>query len=341
MAEFDSVIPPGGSGKVVGKVRTGAAQVGRRAKSIRVQTDDPELRVVNLRISYEVVPVIQVLPSARPRIEVMEGKSTAQTVLLRRNDGQPLELSKVQSVLPDVVAAIPRAAEAGERGGDGLVAQAGDVWLDLEVHAPEDGRARSVRVNAVTNDPQMSRLVLPVVVLVKKLVEVRPDQVRLWLGTGDPRYASTEVTLRHAGDEPFALESVESSHPDVYSVTAVSGQPGPLQRVRVELVEPDEDLAGASMRGEIRMTTNLEQMPEVTVPVLVGQRRRAATVEQPQRSHDATANQDGRAEGSDAAQTPVIRPSVPAGQLRAVPTAGAAPQPTPRPVPVGYGGSTR
>ncbi len=337
MAEFDSVIPAGGSGKIIGKVRTGGTEVGRRTKSIRVQTNDPNNGLLYLRISYEVVPVIQVLPSSRPRVDVVEGQSATHSLLLRRGDGKPLELRNVQSVLPEVVMATPRAAKAGERGGEDLVATAGDVWLDVQVTAPADGRARSVRLAAATNHPQMARLVLPVVVLVQKLVETRPEQVRLWLGTGDRRYESIELELRHSAGEPFSITGVESSHPELFSVVPVSAEPGPLQRVRVELVEPEEELAGASLRGELRVATTLESLSEVSVPVLVGERRR------PARSDGTPAQQDVVSSERTEVE-PRLAPSEerPAGDrtLRQVPTVPQQ-KPTPKPVEVGYGGSTR
>jgi hypothetical protein len=335
VAEYDSVIPAGESGKIIGKVRTSATQVGRRTKSIRVQTNDPKKGTFNLRISYEIVPVIEVLPTARPRVDVVEGQATEHTVLLRRGDGQPLELGKVQSVLPDVVSATARSAQAGERRGKDLVAEAGDVWLDLVVQAPADGRARSIRVSAATNHPEMARLVIPVVVLVKRLVETRPDQIRLWLGTDEPRYESVDLELRHAVGEAFTVTGAESSHPQLYTVRLMNAEPGPMQRVRVALVEPDEELAGASLRGQIRVATSLESLPEITVPVLVGQRRRSPGVAQ---TPDPAASMSTRSWQSESERTPAPEPrTAPAGTLREVPT--VAPRPTPRPVEVGYGGS--
>ena len=54
MAEYDSVIPAGGSGTLTAKIKTSPMQNGRISKSINVVTDAADARNIRLRFTIGV-----------------------------------------------------------------------------------------------------------------------------------------------------------------------------------------------------------------------------------------------------------------------------------------------
>ncbi len=114
MAEFDSVIPAGGSGKLVTKVHTRQSQQGKIVKSVSVTTDAPGSEHIKLLVSFEVVAAIRITPNPSIYIATTEGRPSRSRVLLRRLDSQPLEITKIDGVLPKLFEVHVDPVEPGE-----------------------------------------------------------------------------------------------------------------------------------------------------------------------------------------------------------------------------------
>jgi hypothetical protein len=97
VASFDRSIPPGGEGKITLKVHTKGYE-GEIYKSAMVNTNDPELNVVNLWIkAFVKVPIY--LSSRYVYLSGVEGEEVTKEVQIRSNLDKPLILTPGQSDL--------------------------------------------------------------------------------------------------------------------------------------------------------------------------------------------------------------------------------------------------
>lgn len=292
MAEFDSVIPAGSSGKLVARLKTAAGQSGRISKLIAVTTDAPGTPEIRLRFSADVRMPVTVSPAYRFSLTVIEGRSGAVRLSLARDDGRPLrilEASPDREGLELVVASAVAAAESGPDASRGTrtpwgqVEQApsapppvpGAIPLELRTSPSLPAGTLSGVVRITTDHPEAPSLEIPYTIRVRPLIEALPASVRMWASAsaGDTG-RSTFLRLRHNGGRAFAISAVEVSHPQHIVATAVPLAASSEQTVRVALQEGlDATSVGAGVQAWVRISTTDDGRPTVEVPVLVSPAR--------------------------------------------------------------------
>ncbi len=271
MAEFDSVVPPGGTGKIVARVDTKKFE-GRRTKTVTVRTNDPATPQVVLRLTFDARPAVHVLPARYARLQAVEGRPAAHELLLRRDDGAPLEIASISVSGEGVVASVVDPSHPDAKAGmdDATVRLAptpADRVLRIalaEGAAPGTGRAV---VTVRTNVPAQPEIAVPVHVRVRPLLTVSPDVVVLEARPDAPREAF--VSIVHGARRPFEIRSVrvEGELPGVTAEAVTSG--GPVQRLRI-VAGPSASASESSstgLTGEIVIETSLGRVPELRVPV--------------------------------------------------------------------------
>lgn len=273
MAEYDSVIPAGGSGKLVANMRTAPLQERRVTKSIAVQTDAADLAMLNLRFSVDVRAPIVFKPNNRLAISTVEGEEARKRVLLRRADGEALEVLSVDTGDPTLEAVAESVVK--KESSDEIEAGPGDVWLDLILPADSKIGSRTGKLRLSTNDPVASSLEVPFALRVRPLIEHRPDGVRLWptpSRSGDGYSGFVNLTRVQGGS--FTVTGIEVSHPEVFSASVVPSEPGQRQTVRVELVEGlGPEAIKATIEGWIEINTDDPVRSTLVVPVVVASNR--------------------------------------------------------------------
>jgi hypothetical protein len=279
VAEYDSVIPAGGSGKLVAKVRTRSTQNGKLTKGISVTTDAPSAKTLQLKMSFEVVAPIVVRPSNRIVVNQVEGEKRPVTALLHRGDGEPLEVQRVEVGNPSIIQVTSRPARAGQPHG----AADGDVWIEVSVPPGAETGNRVERLKVHTNHPDMPVLELRASVRVRGLIEPIPAQVHLWLVEGRAAGRSSLVQLRHNRGEAFEIKSIEVTHPELFSAAPLTTDAQSLHRLKLELASTVD---AASLQSPVRGAINLEitdpDRPKVEVPVMISKRTmRAAQARRP------------------------------------------------------------
>ena len=254
-------------------MRTAPLQDRRITKSIAVRTDAKGLPILNLRFSVEVRAPIVFKPDNRLVISTIEGQETRKRVLLRRADGEALEILSAETgdqtlrVATEPVVKKERTSEYD--------AGPGDVWLELLLPADSPIGSRTGKLRLSTNDPIAKSFELPFVMRVRALIEHRPDGIRLWATpsrTGDGY--SGFLTLNRNGGGFFSITGVDVSHPEVFSAVVVSPEAAKRQTVRVELAEGlGPEAINNTIEGWIEISTDDSIRSKIEVPVLVASSR--------------------------------------------------------------------
>ena len=105
----------------------------RITKSIAVRTDAKGLPSLSLRFSVDVRAPILFKPNPRLAISTLEGQETSKRVLLRRADGETLEILSAEADDQRLVVVTEQVVKK-ERTND-YEAAPGDVWLELVLPA--------------------------------------------------------------------------------------------------------------------------------------------------------------------------------------------------------------
>ena len=294
MAEYDSVIPPGGSGTLTAVLKTSVNQNRRFSKSINVVTDAENARGFSLRFTVDVRAPIVAKPSYRLSLTAIAGSASSAGILLHRTDGKPLEIADLTLDHPDLVVrarpvkdeaeATPVPKNAGDLWSElasrtkKIQAAPGDVWIDLAVTSSAPPGTTTGTLRFTTNDPDAPTMSWPYTVRVRPLIEARPAEVRLWLSEGgmhDGR--SSIVNLSRTTKGEFAITGVEVSHPEVFNATPMSTAAASRQAVRVRVAEGlDRNEMTGRIKGSIRIHTDDAELAVVEISVIVAPTRALA-----------------------------------------------------------------
>ena len=279
MAGFDPVIPAGGSGKLTAKVKTHGTQKGRMTKIVTVTTDDPVAKTIQLKMSFEVEPAIEVKPTGRPTIQVLEGESGSMEIVLHRVDGKPLEVTKIETGGAKLITVKKwPAKKADQRIG----AHGGDVVLEITTGPLSGFTTRSQLLTVYTNHPKVPEMRIPVMLRVRPLIETVPSMVRLWI---DPKAKETDagvtsvVIVRSNDKKPFTIKAVEVEDPSIVSVELKNKGAATQHSIAVR-VDPKlvESIGKATKRTMLTIRTDSETKPVLKVSVLVAMRRQPIRV---------------------------------------------------------------
>jgi hypothetical protein len=256
-------------------MRTAPLQNRRITKSIAIRTDAADFSNLNLRFTVDVRAPIVFKPSHRLFISTIEGQEARKRVLLRRADGEALEVLSAETGDPTLLVVTEPVVQQ-ERTND-YEAAPGDVWLELVLPADSPTASRTGKLRLTTNDPDASSFEVPFAMSVRTLIEHRPVGVRLWPApsrSGDGY--SAFVTLTRNGEGSFAITGIDVSHPEVFSAAVISSEPAQRQTVRVELAEGlGPEAIGGTIEGWIEISTDDPIRPELAVPVIVAPNRNA------------------------------------------------------------------
>jgi len=196
-------------------------------------------------------------------------------VLLQRADGEALVIQGADTGHPSLEAMTEPVMNKEKR--DDIEAAPGDIWLELVLAADAPVGSRTGKLRLATNHPVASSFEVSYAMRVRPLIESRPVGARLWTSpskSGDGY--SSFLTLNRNGNGDFTITGIEASHPEIFSATAISTEPGQRQVVRVELAEDiRSDEINGTIEAWIEIKTDVANRSTVDVPVLVGSSREA------------------------------------------------------------------
>jgi hypothetical protein len=283
VAEHDSVIPAGGSGRLTAKITTSPSQRGRVSKSINVGTDAADARSLRLRFTVDVWAPIVAKPRLRLTATGLEGEEIRARILLHRADGEPLEISSVETGNSAVRPQVDRVTQ--EERNSGTTTEERDLWLEVVSNQDAAPGMLTGMVRVATNHPDVPELLVPFSIRIRSLIEAQPAGVRMWLPQAGGREGqSTIMTLKRNGNFEFTITAIEVSHPEIFTAAANSTAPAVRQAVRVNLVDDlSRDTLRATVEGWIVVRTDDPEKPMVEIPVIVSPTRASARRPLPRR----------------------------------------------------------
>lgn len=269
MAEFDSVIPAGGSGTLTAKIKTTSTQSGPISKSIAVNTDFAENSRMMLSVTFNLVTAVKVLPRPRINLNGVQGDAPTATLIFRRPDGEKLEITGVESSDELVVVTVESVKIPAEVGK--LKAFPGDVILEASVAPGAAAVTSNGRLKVSTNHPDAEFIDVPFSLRMRPVIEARPAQVRLLLQDGNSAGRTTLFRLQHNLRGEFALTGVKPSNPKIFRAEVVDGDA--KQQVHAVAVILQDDVTPGSLDRRVleslTITTDDPRRPEFVVPVLI------------------------------------------------------------------------
>lgn len=261
VAEYDKVIKPGQTGKVHAVVDTTAFS-GPIAKTIAVQTNDPNTPMAQLTMRANVKPYVQAYPAAFLRYMLNFGQADKQSTILFTEEEKPFEIVSIESPADYIKVEYEKVPDA-ERADAGRPGQ-NQYRINVTVGGP-GAKVGPIaeKVKIVTNSEHQPEFLLSVTGLIRPSYTVSPQVLNFGeLSASDP--AATRVLTVASTDRSsttFQVTKVESSLPGVQAEAKPSGN-GAFE-VTVSLANAK---AGA-LDGNIKIYTNDQHNPVYTLPV--------------------------------------------------------------------------
>lgn len=262
IADFDKVIKPGQTGKIHAVVDTTAFS-GPIAKTIAVQTNDPNTPMAQLTMRATVKPFVQAVPNGFLRYMLQLGQADKQSTILVTDDVEPFEIVSIQSPAEYIKVdyekvPVAERVQAGHSGQE-------QYRLNVTVGGP-DAKVGPIaeKVRIVTNSKHQPEFLLSVTGLIRPAYVVNPSVLNFGeVAFGDPAATRTvTVSSTDRSNEAFQVTKVESSNPGIVADAKPAGNGAFL--VTVRLTEPGS--AGA-FDGNIKIYTNDQHTPVHTLPV--------------------------------------------------------------------------
>jgi hypothetical protein len=268
------VIPAGGSGKLVAKVKTRGNQNGRLSKRVSVTTDAPGKERLQLSLSFNAVAAIIARPRPNLYLNSVVGRAGSARILLHRPDGEALRLTVPEGSLPEGIKLNLIEVTEEEPGEQRFDPKPGDVWVEVAVGEDSSTGTFNRNLELITNHPQAPRFPVQLMVRVQPVFALRPTRVGLRV-SGDGTGGSTAaVRITNAEHQAFAISGIEVSHPEIFSAEVVANEPRPVHTVRIRSVpDLDPEKIDGNLRGTVKITVSGSTEEVLEAQVTVGARR--------------------------------------------------------------------
>jgi hypothetical protein len=256
VAEFDKVIPPGGEGEVTVALDT-MMITGKTSSGLEVFAEGSETAMATLELRAEVVPKLLAHPGYARWIYVQHEEEGTIVNTVYSNDGAEFEILSVETPAPSLVASFRPAAPEERREK-----VTGSQWLvdaTLESSAPVGAITGYLVIH--TTHPLQKVMEIPLSGFVRPTLFVDPQRGDFGnLKIRAPKRAVYRV--RNFATEPIAVTGAATDVP------GISAKVEPVEegrRYNVVLELDPAAMAEGPFSGELRLKTDSEKVPTVTV----------------------------------------------------------------------------
>jgi len=264
-------LEPGEQGEISFSLTVGAHQ-GLMQKHINVPSNDPINPNVNLIIKVELEKLFEVLPAQVVCGDMGTATPTNFVVLVKRVDGNPLKIARVESSTPALAVSYE------------MIPNAVQPTVKIVVTPKSDGSNRQLFGTVSVYAEGISYAVATVPVFGRFVGEVRLIPEAVFWGIADPKkwpgqFADLMITrkIRVIPSKALPDFTMKNLTTDIKGATVtlesvgttqVYGKPGETGKV-YEIVAKLPVAPAETVKGAITFETNLPNSPLITIPVSI------------------------------------------------------------------------
>ena len=267
VADFDKVIKPGATGKVTAHVDT-TAFAGPIAKSVTLETNDPNTPTAQLTLHAIVKPYVEAYPAGFTRFNLLQGDADTQTVTLYSEEDDPFEIKNIE-VPNDYIKATFSKIEKKEDMAPNVGRPGQNQYkINITVGGP-DAKIGPLadKIRIVTNSKHQPEYTVSVSGVIRPTFRVDPPAGVNFGEVAPSDSAATRSILLHSNDtktpEKFVVTKAESSNPNVLAAVKPGANKGDFE-VTLQLAK---DSKPGDIDGTVKIFTSDKINPVVTVPV--------------------------------------------------------------------------
>ena len=273
MAEFDSVIPAGGKGTLTAKIKTTSTQNGPVSKGIAVNTDAAGAERLMLNVRFTAVSAVMVLPRAQINLRGIEGDTPTASVILRRGDGEPMEVTKIDNTDDRLIISTEQVDDERQIGRQKT--RPGDVILTVTTRPDLKAVTASGRFRVRTNHPDARPVDMPYGIRLLPLIEARPERVRLILQDGNVQGRTALLRVQHNRRGQFKITEATASQPEIVKVHLIDGDV--KQQVHSLAIMLQDEVKPGDLQGRFFETVTLKTddpaVPEVSIAINIEEKQ--------------------------------------------------------------------
>lgn len=234
-----------------------------------LETNDPRRPQINLTFNFDVRAQLEIKPAPYVNLFGVQGDTLEQVIVIRRTDGEKLEVPEITVSDPRVEYGKEIVTDAtADRTPGPAAAKAGDVRLRFKVKpsapgVPASSGAGTVRVK--TNHPAKPEVTLPLSISVQPVLRPVPPVLNVHRLPG-VESAVGRVSLAHGANRAFRATGVELKG-DLAGCTAKVLNEGPAAVQVIEVTSSGPPPAAGVHTGTAVVATDQALMPTIEVPV--------------------------------------------------------------------------
>ena len=263
VAEFDKIVKPGQTGKVVANVDTTAFS-GPISKPVTLETNDPTTPTAQITIHAVVKPYVDAHPAGFVRYQLLQGDAETQTITLYSEESEPFEIVKVEAPQEWIKVDFKKADTAVENIGKTGQAQ---YKVNVTVGGPDAKIGPlSEKIRIVTNSKHQPDYWVSVTGVIRPTYRVEPSGVNFGEVAPADSAATRSVVIKSLDlkkPETFVVTKAESSLPGVKTEIKPTANKGEFE-VTLQVAK---DAKAGDLDGLVKIYTSDKINPVVTVPV--------------------------------------------------------------------------
>lgn len=267
VAEFTKVIKPGEKGKVVAHVDTTNFS-GPIAKSVTIQSNDPDTPTSQVTIHATVKPYVEAYPAGFLRYTILQGEQQTQSVTLYSEDEAPFEILSVEAPGEWVKVDYKKISNEAERAAAGRKGQ-NQYKVDVTLGADAPVGPLMDKILFKTNSKFQPEYRLSLSGVVRPTYIVAPTVVNFGevASNGGAEKVVTIQSNNRQKMEAFKVSTVDSDVEGIIAEAKATQQPG----IYEVLVKVASTAKPGEFNGKLQIHTNdpIKPTTEIAVKGLV------------------------------------------------------------------------
>lgn len=259
MAEYDKVIPPGQTGKILATMHTKNYR-GKQTKSIVVVSNDPNNSKISLNLQCSILG-IKILPMARAYFNARLGTSQTKEFTIATIGEGPISVY-VKPSKPYILAELVKLSEVEKPVANSEYWKQYKLLITIPENFPEGRFAESVTL--VTDSQYHPSIKIPVAGVVNPSVVVSPSSLRM-RNNDDGTYPSDTLKVTKNNGDGLKISRV-ITEPTNLKAELIETKKG--KQYSIKLTWTDVESKG-QFHGGVIIYTNDKQKSVISVPVFV------------------------------------------------------------------------